>query len=208
MSDDKWREWVEWRLNADPRPTGTPAQRRLGAVEVLFDMLLKVTPPEKSDGIATVVEMSAAQGQPSAMAHMWLMNAWGSDMQRQMNGEQRRLESANVGDEEAAYLTDHALQLLAMYANYADPGTVDGISAVVSSQILRQPRLQGLSSEEINNKLAIKDAYLTQGIDAHALSLDILSLLVEIEAKTSAAKRSMAGNAPASAPKKKKWWQA
>jgi hypothetical protein len=109
MSDEKWREWVEWRLNADPRPTGTATQRRLGAAEVLFDMLLKVTPPDNSDAIATMVEGSAAQGQPSAIAHMWLMNAWATDMQRQMNGEPRRLECANVGDSEAAYLTEHAI---------------------------------------------------------------------------------------------------
>lgn len=205
MSDDQWREWVEWRLNADPRPTGTATQRRLGAVEVLFDMLLKVTPPDKNDGIATVVEMSAAQGQPAAIAHLWLMNAWGTDMQRQMNGEPRRLACASVDDDEAVRLTQHAIQLLAMYANYADPGTVDGISAVVSRQILLQPRLQGLSSEEINNKLAIKDAYLAQGIEAHALSLDILSLLVDIEAQTSTAKRAAFNSTPAPATKKK-WW--
>ena len=66
-------------------------------------MLLKVTPPDKSDAIATMVEESAAQGQPSAIAHLWLMNAWATDMQRQTNGEPRRLECANVDDSEAAY---------------------------------------------------------------------------------------------------------
>jgi hypothetical protein len=98
-----------------------------------------------------------------------------------------------------------------MYATYADPGTVDGISSTVSRQILLQPRLQGLSNEEINNKLAIKDAFLKEGIEAHALSLDILSILVDVEAKTGAAKRAVSSNsAPAPAPKKKKkkWWQA
>jgi hypothetical protein len=201
MSDEKWREWVEWRLNAAPRPTGTVTQRRLGAAEVLFDMLLKVTPP-------TMVDVSAAQGQPSAIAHMWLMNAWATDMQRQMNGEPRRLECANVDDPEAAYLTEHAIGLLGMYANYADPGTVDGISSTVSRQILLQPRLQGLSKEDINNKLAIKDAFLKEGIEAHALSLDILSILVDVEAKTGAAKRAISSNSAPAPATKKKWWQA
>lgn len=155
----------------------------------------------KSDAIATMVEVSASQGQASAIAHLWLMNAWATDMQRQANGEPRGLECANVDDSEAAYLTDHAIGLLGMYATYADPGTVDGISSTVSRQVLLQPRLQGLSDDEINNKLAIKDAFLTEGIEAHALSLDMLSLLVDVEAKTGAAKRAVSSNsAPGSRP--------
>jgi hypothetical protein len=57
-----------------------------------------------------------------------------------------------------------------MYATHADPDTVDGISSTVSRQILLQLRLQGLSNEEINNKRAIKDAFLKEGIEAHAPS--------------------------------------
>lgn len=212
MSDEKWREWVEWRLNSDPRPTGTTTQRRLGAAEVLLDMLLKVTPPEKHDVIVTLVETAASQGKPHGTAHMWLLNAWAADMQRQMNGEPRRLECASVDDSEAAYLTEHAIGLLGMYANNADPGAIEGISSAVSHQILRQPRLQGLSEEEISNKLSIKDAYLMQGIEAHALSLDLLSILTDAEGKMDLARRAVHAKRvssviPPAPARKKKWWQ-
>lgn len=207
MSDVAWRDWVEWRLNVDPRPTGTVAQRRLGAAQVLFDMLLKVTPPEKSDVIATLVETSAAQGQPYAKAHMWLMNVWALDMQRQMNGEPRSLGCGDVDDSEAVYLTEQAIGLLGMYAISADPGAVDGLSGVLARQILLQPRLAGLSTEEINSKLAIRDAYLEQGIEAYKLSLDMLGILTEVKARADAAKPAVSNKAPAPAPKKK-WWQA
>jgi hypothetical protein len=193
MSDVEWSEWVEWRLNASPRPIGTTAQRRLGAVEVLFDMLLKATPPAKSDAIAAMVETSAAQGQASGIAHLWLMNAWALDMQRQASGEPRRLECVSVDDTEAVRLAEHGIGLLAMYSTAADAGAVDGISATVSRQILVQPRLQDLSSEEVNNKMAIKDGFLMEGVEAHLLSLDILSLLVDIEAKLGAASRAVSG---------------
>lgn len=197
MPDEKLHEWIEWRLNSEPRPTGSAIQRRLGAAEVLFDMLLKVTPPEKSDSIATLVEQSAAQGKAFAVANLWLMNAWAIDMQRQANGQPRRLECASIDDSEATHLTEHAVVLLCMYAAYANPGAVDEISSAVSHQILLQPRLQGLSNDEINNKLAIRDAFLMEGIEAHALSLDLLSLLVDVTARTEAAKRDAS---PVSAP--------
>lgn len=69
----------------------------------------------------------------------------------------------------------------------------------MSRQFLLQPRLQGLSNED---KLAIKDAFLKEGIEAHALSLDILSLLIDVEEKTGAAKRAVSSNSsPAPATK-------
>lgn len=204
MTDTKWQAWVEWRLNSNPRPRGTATQRRLGVAEVLFDVLLKVTPPDKSDAIARLVEMSAAEGQPSGVAHLWFMNSWALDMQRQMNGEIRRLECASVDDTQARHLLKHGVGLLAIRAVYADPGAVEGVSSIVSRQILLQSRLQGLTREEIDNKLAIKDAYLAEGIEAHALRLDIIGIPGDIEAATDAAKRAV----PASSREPKKWWRA
>jgi hypothetical protein len=170
-------------------------------------MFLKVTPPETNDAIASLVERSASQGSPSGVAHLWFMDAWAADMQRQMQGEPRRLESGSVDEESAIDLRKHGVSLLAMYVRFLDHALVDEVFSAASRQVLLQPRLRGLSSEEINNKLTIKDAYTMEGIEAHAMSLDIIDVLAEVDAILEATSPGRVGSPKPTQAPKKSWWR-